>query len=178
MIVIPLYVVYSIGLLIFWTATFAVCKLVDKIGRLSFLKSLSNLITSNILLIISFSELGLTIGLMTGSSLSPVVGNVIPGLLTFFGGIVVYVFLTDDNAERKQTREGGLLSIFCISFFLLFGAEISGDLRVDWKEKQRIKDRQRDKDYEVFKNELKKELMEFEYELGKRKEDELLGNDE
>lgn len=45
----------------------------------------------SVLIVSGFSFLGFTIGLLVGMSLSPVVQVVIPALLTFYGGFLIYV---------------------------------------------------------------------------------------
>ena len=52
----------------------------------------------------SFSFLGLTVGLMSGLSKSPVVGVIIPSILTFYGGVIYYLFLFS-NKENKNENE-------------------------------------------------------------------------
>ena len=71
-------------------------------------------------IILGFCFLGMTIGLFIGLSKTPVVGLVIPALLTFIAGLISYFFLTQRDSISVQNRifSGLSLATLCISLVI------------------------------------------------------------
>ena len=76
-----------------------------------------------LLLVVAFSCLGLTIGLMIGLSQSPVVHVAIPAMLTFYSGFLTYLF-TKESFVNTKAKKAILFSVIAISVFLIYGIEI------------------------------------------------------
>lgn len=78
---------------------------------------------------LGFSFLGLTTGLLIGLSKSPVVGVVIPALLTFFGGFVTYSFIF----AQKKYEDGYVMIVIllCVSFSLILGVDYGTSIRLN-----------------------------------------------
>lgn len=76
-----------------------------------------------VLVMLCFSFLGLSIGLLVGLSQSPVVNVTIPALFTFYGGFITYLFAKDSfkDDEGKLTT---ILSAISVSCFLIYGVEL------------------------------------------------------
>ncbi|MBL7743879.1 MAG: hypothetical protein JNN00_10440, partial [Chitinophagaceae bacterium] len=76
-----------------------------------------------VLVMLCFSFLGLSIGLLVGLSQSPVVNVTIPALFTFYGGFITYLFAKDSfkDDEGKLTT---ILSAIAVSCFLIYGVEL------------------------------------------------------
>lgn len=75
-----------------------------------------------LLLVVAFSFLGYTIGLLIGLSQSPVVQAAIPALLTFYGGFITYLFAKE--SVKSEAKTAIILSVIAVSFFLIYGVEI------------------------------------------------------
>lgn len=58
---------------------------------------------------IGFSFLGLTIGVFSGLSMSPVVGTIVPAFLTFLGGFITYFFTKETGSHINR-----LIAIICL----------------------------------------------------------------
>ncbi len=91
------------------------------VGLLPFLKFVTGASTA-FLLAIAFGLVGGTIGLFTGASQSPVVGAVLPALLTLVGGFVTYIIGKDtikasDNAPAPDpnTKKFGITILIALS---------------------------------------------------------------
>lgn len=76
-------------------------------------------------IIFGFAFLGLLIGILTGASLTPVVGTVVPAVLTFVGGVGGLLTILRKNGLKEQRLVGTLLVSFCLSMILgtFYGAE-------------------------------------------------------
>jgi hypothetical protein len=68
---------------------------------------------------IPISLIGYTTGYLTGDSRSPVVGGIVPSILTVIGGLSIYVFGTDD---KYKTIIGYNVLVF--AFMLFYGITI------------------------------------------------------
>jgi hypothetical protein len=68
---------------------------------------------------IPISLIGYIVGYLTGDSRSPVVGTIVPSILTVIGGLSIYVFGTDD---KYKTIIGYNVLIF--AFMLFYGVMI------------------------------------------------------
>lgn len=124
------------------------------------LKTTSPLILINCFLInLGFSFMGLSIGILTGWSSSPVVGVVIPALLTFYGGMVSYSFLF--KKEKSSQLNSIVLSgsLISISFFLIIGTDYGTSIRVKAERNNTIIEMQDKMKYETFKHNLKSTNM-------------------
>jgi len=84
------------------------------------------------LIIIGFSYLSFTIGILVGLSRTPVVDVAIPALLTFIGGLVTYIFLNKEFNESNKNIVTLILVILPI--FLIFGVEIGAEHRFETEE--------------------------------------------
>jgi hypothetical protein len=78
---------------------------------------------STILLMLCFSFLGLSIGLLVGLSQSPVVNVTIPALFTFYGGFITYLF-AKDSFKDDEGKLATILSAIAVSCFLIYGVEL------------------------------------------------------
>jgi hypothetical protein len=78
---------------------------------------------STLLVMLCFSFLGLSIGLLVGLSQSPVVHVTIPGLLTFYGGFITFLF-AKDSFKDEEGKLSTLLSAIAVSCFLIYGVEL------------------------------------------------------
>jgi hypothetical protein len=81
---------------------------------------------STVLIMLCFSFLGLSIGLLVGLSQSPVVNVTIPGLLTFYGGFITYLF-AKDSFKDEEGKLATLLSAIAVSCFLIYGVELGSN---------------------------------------------------
>lgn len=104
---------------------------------------------------IAFSFTGLSIGILTGWSSSPVVGVVIPALLTFFGGMVSYAFVFKKNSSNKSDGLIMAFSLISISFFLIIGTDYGTQIRVREERNKSIIEKQDRIEYETFLHNLK-----------------------
>ncbi len=107
-----------------------------------------------LLIALSFSFLGLSIGILIGSSVSPVIGVIIPALLTFFGGFVTYVFIFKGNSLNDGYAVATIIS--SLSFFLILGADYAASMRVRYEKELRLFDENQKRQFEVFKYNLGK----------------------
>lgn len=163
---IPIFVVYGLLIVFIWGLIFVVLLSASKwISSWDVLTQFKELVRKNFLLIISFSELGLAIGLISGSSLSPVVGAIIPAILTFFGGLMIYIFTTKGD-DDSAIRNGGMLAIFCVSFFLLYGFEVSATFRMEWTAEKETNEVVREDS--LLKKEFELKQLQLEHELRQR----------
>ncbi len=114
-----------------------------------------------LLVAIAFSFLGLTIGLHIGLSESPVIGLVIPALLTFIGGFMVYVFVFTD---KSKLQDGFVLLIIMISlcFFLMLGSNYASSVRSEYDRQLQDYLYDQKKDFEFFKSQLVKGNVKME----------------
>ena len=78
---------------------------------------------TTLLVVICFSFLGLSIGLLIGLSQSPVVQVAIPGLLTFYGGFITFLF-AKDSFKDEEAKLATILSAIAVSCFLIYGVEL------------------------------------------------------
>ena len=72
-----------------------------------------------------FGGLGAFIGLLAGLSETPVVGVVLPAVLTFMGGVTAYLFATQ---KESRAMTGSLLLSF--SILLIVGVYLGANLRL------------------------------------------------
>ncbi|HTE01632.1 MAG TPA: hypothetical protein VK668_20230 [Mucilaginibacter sp.] len=130
----------------FWSIVFAIIHVCNK-------SILKNNLYYFLLLAISFSFLGLTIGILIGLSESPVIGLIIPALLTFFGGFIIYAFVF---AAKKSVQDGYVLLIIllCVSFFLMLGSDYGGRIRCEYDAQETEYKYYQKKDFELFKHNL------------------------
>lgn len=77
---------------------------------------------NTLLLVLAFSFLGFTIGILIGLSQSPVVGATIPALLTFYGGFLTYLFAKDEF-KKTSARNAIVISVIAVSVFVIYGIE-------------------------------------------------------
>lgn len=81
------------------------------------------------LVIFAMAVLGITAGVITGESREPAVSAVIPAVLTFIGGVLIYLVTV-----KKQTQQK-IASIIVISFSITFlvGTFWGAQLRVEFE---------------------------------------------
>lgn len=108
-----------------------------------------------LLLAIAFSFLGLTIGIHIGLSESPVIGLIIPALLTFIGGLMIYAFIF---ADKSKIQDGYVLLVILISlsFFLMLGSDYACSARTDYDARQQDYQLQQKRYFELFTDSLSK----------------------
>jgi hypothetical protein len=145
---------------VFWVSVFIVIsrlkKTLAKIGIKATPKQLLYLCSTAV----SFSFFGMTMGLLVGQSLAPVVGVVIPALLTFLGGFMAYVFIFG----RKRVFDGYTMIIILvsISLFLIVGADYGAAMRTEFTQQEQDFEYQRKKDFEILRYNLEQEDVQFE----------------
>lgn len=88
------------------------------------------------IVIFSMALLGMTAGQLTGQSREPAVGAVIPAVLTFIGGLLIYIITT------KNEKFQSLVSITIISFSLtllvgtFWGSQLRHEFEVNSRNQQ------------------------------------------
>lgn len=146
------YILYGVELVLWFSIFigFAFCRWIYRPMR--------HLKVSDFLYIIllntGFSFMGTTIGLMTGLSMSPVIGVVIPALLTLYGGILSYAFLFGKKESEK--RNGVILAgaLVSTSFFLMLGADYGAAQRNEFEDQLRAIEWNEKKSFEIFKRKI------------------------
>ncbi len=107
--------------------------------------------------LLGFSYLGGMLGITTGSSETPVLGTLLPALLTFITGLLAYLFNHKNSAEYKPLIPMSMLCLMVCSVFSVFlGTTIRSQIISS------------DRDYEIWllKEKSKLELNEL---LNKKK---------
>lgn len=79
---------------------------------------------------ISFGFLAMTTGLLTGTSKSPVVGVIIPSILTFYAGLMTYLFVFSNQDNKIENSISVGISIISMSISLIVGADYGGSMRM------------------------------------------------
>jgi hypothetical protein len=134
--------------IVFWSLVFGIIRIVKRqIAR--------NNVFYFLLLSVAFSFLGLTIGIHIGLSESPVIGVIIPALLTFIGGIMIYAFVFTDK-HKMQDGYVLLTIMISLSFFLMMGSDYACSVRTDYDAKEQDYLYAQKKDFQIFENELAK----------------------
>jgi hypothetical protein len=87
-------------------------------------------------LIGAFSCLGLVIGILTGVSLTPVVANLLPALLTLLGALLAYMFGKESLVIWRPTVPYCLIALMLSA---LYGIFMGGTIRETWQENAEIK---------------------------------------
>ena len=147
------YLLYAYSVL-FWGVVYSIIAWLKR----KFKKTKNELLPGSILyfflLSVSFSCLGLTIGLLIGLSISPVIGVVIPALLTFFGGFITYAFVFGN----KKEEDGYIMIIilFTVSFFLILGSDYGASMRAVFQQETRDIENNEKRAFEEYKNNLLK----------------------
>lgn len=97
---------------------------------------------------LTFSCLGLSIGLITGLSRIPIANVILPAILTFIGGFSAYLF----TIKRKDINEvkSSIIIIF-LSISICFGAEIGADYRIENETFEKEQEHWFNKDLETHK---------------------------
>jgi hypothetical protein len=120
--------------------------------------------------ILGFSYFGLTVGFFVGLSSSSVVSTVLPALLTFIGGIMTYYFFNTTN----QNNDNQILTMFAlisISIFLSLGAYQGIEQRKVYETNQKANEIDKETILKQIDNELKKDILQFEYDLKQKQKD-------
>lgn len=134
--------------LLFWAAVFGVTWFVKK-------QTAGKYLSFYFLLAVSFSFLGLTIGIMVGLSESPVIGVVLPALLTFIGGFIIYAFVFSDNSKLGNGYVL-MLILISLSFFLMLGSGYSSISRSIFDSHEKEYEFQQKLYFEFYQDSLKK----------------------
>ena len=112
---------------------------------------------------IGFSFLGLTMGLFTGLSMTPVVGTIVPAFLTFIGALITYIFFKENESLINR-----IIAIECLIFLSVF-LFIGGYNGIQQRKIVEIEQKKLDFHKEVLLKkidlEAKKELIQFEKTL-------------
>jgi hypothetical protein len=111
-------------------------------------------------LLLGFAYIGMTLGLLTGLSINPVVHAVIPALLTFLTGLTAYIFIKKDFEQAN--RKIAVSSLVFITLFLVYGLEVGSKIRAESEMESRRIDQIFQKDLEKYKHELKAYDLEVE----------------
>ncbi len=78
---------------------------------------------------ISFGFLAMTTGLLVGTSKSPVVGVIIPSILTFYAGLMTYLFVFSNKESKIKDSIAVGISIISLSISLIVGADYGASMR-------------------------------------------------
>ncbi len=132
-----------------------------------------NELADSYFLMLGFSYIGMTLGLLTGLSVNPVVHSVIPALLTFLTGLTAYIFIKKDF--DLTNRKMAVSSLIFITIFLVYGLEVGSKIRIKSELENRRIEHIYQQDMEKYKYELK--AYELELELDFQKELLLLKTD-
>ena len=82
-------------------------------------------------LIFAFSLLGGVIGIFVGASQTPVIGTVLPAILTFITGLLAYLFGKETLIEWRPVIPVCIISLLIMS---LFGSFMGSQVRLDFEE--------------------------------------------
>lgn len=81
-------------------------------------------------LIGAFTCLGVVIGILTGASITPVVGSLLPALLTLLGAMLAYMFGKESLAIWRPTVPYCLVALMLAA---LYGTFMGGTIRDTWQ---------------------------------------------
>lgn len=81
-------------------------------------------------LIAAFACLGLVIGILTGASMTPVVGSLLPALLTLLGALLAYMFGKESLAVWRPAIPYCLIALMLSA---LYGIFMGGTIRDTWQ---------------------------------------------
>jgi len=123
-------------------------------------------IDTSYFLMLGFSFIGMTLGLLTGLSVNPVVHAVIPALLTFLTGITAYLFIKKDFDPAN--RRMAVTSLVFITLFLVYGLEVGSKIRAMSELENRRIEQIYQKDLEKYKYELKAYELELKLEYQRK----------
>lgn len=87
-------------------------------------------------LIGAFSCLGMVIGILTGTSMTPVVGSLLPALLTLLGAMLAYMFGKESLAVWRPAVPYCLIVLMLSA---LYGIFMGGTIRDTWQRNADIK---------------------------------------
>lgn len=149
---------YSIFLIVLacWLAVFILSIAIYFILRLRTKLSLLSLIFGWTT-VLAFAFIGLAVGLLTGWSSSPVVGVIIPALLTFFGGIITYGYLFGSKKGYAKSMNGIVVSvsIAAMAFCIVYGTDYGVNIRSKAEFKHKTEEMHRQMEMETFRHNLK-----------------------
>jgi len=87
------------------------------------------------LLILAFSFLGGVVGIFVGMSKTPVMGTVLPAVLTFITGLLAYLFGKENLAEWRPVIPNCIIAMMAtVLFGSLMGSQVRGDYQQSEKE--------------------------------------------
>ena len=84
--------------------------------------------------IFAFSLLGGVIGIFVGASQTPVIGTVLPAVLTFITGLLAYLFGKESMMEWRPVIPVCIISLLITS---LFGSFMGSQIRLDFEESEK-----------------------------------------
>jgi hypothetical protein len=113
---------------------------------------------------IGFCFLGLTMGIFSGLSLSPVVGTIIPAFLTFLGGFITYLF-TKENGISHFNRLIAIVCLIVVPPSLLLGGLYGIHERKKYEETLELRALAKEKAIKAYDYFYKQELILFEKSL-------------
>ncbi len=150
------FLAHSLMVIVILSLLLGILYSINSISEKEFWAKTYEFAKTNFLIFLGFAILGLSIGLLSGSSLSPVIGHVIPSVLTFLGLIVVYQFASDKMPDVNKNIIAVSILLNCV--FMLYGNEMSSIYRIKVENKKLLEEHNRKKDLESHKNELQLEL--------------------
>jgi hypothetical protein len=157
------FLAHSIIAIAFLSLLLGILYSVQSISENEYWERAYGFVKTNFLIFLGFAILGLSVGLLSGSSLSPVIGQVIPSVLTFLGLIVVYQFASDKMPSVNKNIIAVSILLNCI--FILYGNEISSIHRMKVENKKALEEHNRKKDLESHKTNLLLELEKNKKEI-------------
>lgn len=100
---------WFLSILVITVLLFIPYKILSKSGK-----------SEHVLFLLGFSYLGGMLGITTGSSETPVLGTLLPALLTFITGLLAYLFNHKDVGEYKPLIPMSLMCLMICSVFSVF----------------------------------------------------------
>ena len=155
------YLIYYLLVAAYVLAFFLIARIADYIaGKIKPGYSLFRDIEVSYFLLLGIAFIGMTLGLLTGLSVNPVVHAVIPALLTFLTGLTAYIFIKKDF--ELTNRRIAVSSLVFITVFLVYGLEVGSKIRIKSELENRRIELIYKKDLEKYKSELKAYELEVE----------------
>lgn len=161
------YLIYYLLIAGYILVFYFLLKIIEFLSRkLKLNLSPFNELSDSYFLMLGFAYIGMTLGLLTGLSVNPVVHSVIPALLTFLTGLTAYIFIKKDF--DLTNRKTAVSSLIFITIFLVYGLEVGSKIRIKSELENRRIEHIYQKDMEKYKYELKAYEMELRLDYEKK----------
>ena len=100
---------------------------------------------------LGFAILGLSLGIIVGNSRDPVVEAAITGLMTIYGGFVVYIFGKDAKPAQRQLAG---VALILLPIALAYGVHLGASYRIVGEGEIKKRDQWLEKDLAEYKTDL------------------------